>query len=109
GIVDHTADHHGSRGAVGAPLGAEPEETDVSRIDVVAFDPAEHLTPRERVDAPPGPADPEAGRRHGLDLGPLRPAPYRPSPQPHPIRRDTQRKTTDTGKTGTRHGAVNER
>ncbi len=86
-LVDHALDDNGAGRIVGARLGAETQELDARRIDVVLVDQAHDGGGRHRVNAVIGPAYPETAADDFADLGPVIAGPLAPVLEPHAIRR----------------------
>ena len=95
-FVEHAFDDDGAGGVVGARLGAEPQEADAARVDVVAIDEPHDGRGGHRVDALRGAAHPEAVADDGAGLVPDVVGPATPRLEVYAVRRHVDGKAADT-------------
>ena len=100
--VDHAAHDHGAGGVVGARLGAEAEEADPLRVDVVLADQPQDGVGRHRVDVLVRARHAEAVADDRPDLVPGVAGPFTPRFEVDAIRRDVNGKAAETNLLGHR-------
>ena len=95
-FVEHAFDDDGAGGVVGARLGAEPQEANAVRVDVVVVDEPHDGRGGHRIDALRGPAHPKAVADDGAGLVPDVVRPATPRLEVYAVRRHVDGKAADT-------------
>ncbi len=95
GPVDHAFDDDRAGRVIGARFGAQPEELDARRVDVVLLDQPHDRGRGHRVNALVGPAHAETAPDDLANLGPLVVGPVTPVLEPDSIGRNIRSKAAD--------------
>ena len=101
-LVEHAFDDDGAGGVVGARLGAQAQEADAVRVDVVPIDEPHDGRGGHRVDALRGAAHPEAMADDRTGLVPDVVGPATPRLEVYAVRRHVDGKAADTHLVGHR-------